>query len=488
MKIPGLLFSVQWILSMGLLAGCQSTDFRKNTFQTAVAPAPVDATGAYPVMQGVTGATWTRILVLREGSEKLEYRISQPTVGAVAKTNFRQSTHEFAADPSVVDEITIQGLKAEDSGALQILKDGKVVDERRFRLRPMAPQLRFAVVSCSDDDFKDEQKIMWSHLLQQQPDYIFAIGDNVYADWHAGKYLGDSTPDIMWKRYVETRKSLLLFRAKDLIPVIATWDDHDYGQNDGDGRYAHRKASLQIFKSFFPQDVEREAFFQGPGVASGFAVGEQRFLLLDDRSFRSPNKKPLICQTKKDSKFCQPRPAEKRGMKRTAPMAESHFGEAQTSWVMKQLEKAGSDVVWLFSGDQWFGAYSPFESFEANHPADFKKFMKSVKGIGARVAFVSGDRHASELSEVEPELLGYPSFELVSSPIHAKIFPSNWIDFPNPRQKAATAGAMNYTIVESSVRHSKWQIQTKNFKLNAESKQVGPGFEREFLIERPVAE
>lgn len=443
--------------------------------------------GAYPVMQGVTGATWTRFAVLRPKTESLTYRITT-TDDAVAGSQ-RQATHEFAASDQVVDEVRVQGLSAAATYRLQILKDGNVMDVREFGLRPGGPNIRFAVVSCSDDHYAAEQRLMWSHLLSQAPDYIFTIGDNVYADIEDGVYHGDATPELLWRRYVQTRSRLAVFRARKLIPMIALWDDHDYGQNDGDRRYPQKRASLQIFKSFFPQDAERELHYSGPGAASAFGYGEQRFYFLDGRSFRSPNQDPPICREKKTAKACEKRARPDRGadvMAKREP--ETHFGREQQSWLMKLLEQGGSDVAWLITGDQWFGGYSPFESFEGNHPRDFKKFMAQLKDEDARVAFLSGDRHASEITKIEASVLGYETFELVSSPIHSKVYPSNWVEFPNARQIASVAEAFNYSVIDSRVGNRNWDVKIRNYKLTAPSGPVGLAFEKEMSIERPFAE
>lgn len=484
------LVSLFWtaVLAPALLAGLVACSSGPKTGGTgAGAVAAVEAGGAYPVMQGVTGATWTRFTVLRPKGETLVYRVTGADGASVG--GLRQGTHEFAASDQVVDEIHVQGLPSEAALKFRIERNGQAVDEREFGLRPGRAGLRFAVVSCSDDHYADEQKVMWSHLLAQAPDFIFAIGDNVYADVEGGKYMGDATPDLLWRRYVQTRSNLLLFRAKRLVPVIALWDDHDYGQNDGDRRYSQQLASLQIFKSFFPQDVDRDLHFSGPGAASAFGFGEQRFYFLDGRSFRSPNREPAICRTKKDAAACAKRPRKDRGVDRLARREpETHFGRLQESWLDKLLERGGSDVAWLITGDQWFGAYSPFESFESNHPNDFKRFLARLKEQGARVVFVSGDRHASEISKIEPGLLGFETLEIVSSPVHARVYPSNWIEFPNPRQIAAVAEAFNYTLIDSRVDNQKWEMKIRNYKLNGSRGPLSLGFEQDFLIERPIAE
>lgn len=470
------------------ILGCVSTP---KAGESAAQVAKLDSARTYAIMQGVTGPNWTRLNLLRQKNEKLEIRFLAADGQEIDKKNLRLSTHEYTASDWVIDEFHLQALNPAETLKMRVEKDGELRDERSFRLRPVGQKVKFAVVSCSDDFYINEQKKMWQHVAEQRPQFIFAIGDNTYADSKDGQGTGDSSPEVLWRRYVETRQSLDLFRQRELIPIIAIWDDHDYGQNDGDRRFANKTQSLQIFKSFFPQSSDRDGFIQGPGAASRFHFGEQQFLFLDARSFRSPNKPVAICTAKPEFKLCQPRPQSPRPADKWARKEpETHFGHAQTEWSLSQIRGAGSDVTWMISGDQWFGAYSPFESFEGNHPADFKKLMERMKDEkSSRIAFISGDRHSSEFLEVENEVLGYKTFEVVSSPIHARVFPSNWIDFPNPRQKAGVASAYNYTIIESEVRDHLWTIKTKNYKMDAAGKgQIETGFENQTLIERPVAD
>lgn len=478
------------LLSMSLLfAGCTTPGGTAEKVVPAAQTKIVVPRAAYAIMQGVTGPNWTRLSILRQRNENLTYIVERGPDDILPKKNLRLTTHDYAASDAVVDELMIQGFLPADQLRLRVEKEGKIVDQRSFAGRSGRGGVKFALVSCSDDFYQEAQAAMWNHLAAQKPDVIFTIGDNVYGDVENHQWKGDATPDLLWRRYVQTRENLEIFRQSQLIPIIAVWDDHDYGQNDGDRRYQFKKQSLEIFHSFFPQSTGFERFHHGPAAASSYSWGEQRFVLLDDRSFRSPNQPSPICQAKAGHPLCRPRPMPDRGADNPKSEPHTHFGYKQTQWALREIDDARSDVVWLISGDQWFGAYSPFESFEGNHPKDFAQFMKSIRDLtNSRVAFLSGDRHSTEITEVEASLLGYETFEVVSSPIHSGVHPSNWGEFPNPRQIQAFAGSFNYVVFDSQVKDENWTIQAKNFVYNAQTKSVDAGFVKDLKVVRPVAE
>ena len=64
------------------------------------------------------------------------------------------------------------------------------------------------------------------------------------------------------------------------------WDDHDYGPNDGDRGYTLKAYTKQAFSLFWgnPQPYDAE------GNYTTFQWGDVQIFLLDNRTFRSPNK------------------------------------------------------------------------------------------------------------------------------------------------------------------------------------------------------
>jgi alkaline phosphatase D len=200
--------------------------------------------------------------------------------------------------------------------------------------------------------------------------------------------------------------------------VFAVWNDHDYGKNDGDRTFNGKTESTDIFLTFFAQRKPAPGFEPGPGVSSWWNAYGAHFAFLDNRSFRSPNGLDIPDQT--------------------------HFGEAQDKWLSEHLQ-ISHEAVFLISGDQFFGGYHPFESFEGNHPKRFLAELLEWKAAGAPLVFMSGDRRLSEILKVPAARLGYTTYELTSSPIHAQ--PSE-AKYPSPNQLVGADGQCNYIILE----------------------------------------
>lgn len=429
-------------------------------------PALVEAEPeGYAILQGVSGETWVRLNVLRRAGEKLSYAFyGEPGAsGATADAKappLVPRTHVQAPSDWVVDELEIPRLSPGVVYQFLVRDEAGVIrDQRAFRTVSAQPgPARFAVVSCADDRYP-EQKEMWRGLINQKPSWILAIGDNSYADSRRGKDEKWVNPEMLWTRYAETRQKLEIFRAKNLIPMVALWDDHDFGMNGGDRSNPYKEEARVVFNAFFPQtDARAPEFEKGPGVSSIWRVAENTFYLLDARTFRSPGAPAPACLTHPGHTLCQWEPA-------AAPKDETRFSKEQLAWFFGALAKDQGSAHWLAEGDQWFGAYQPFESFEARHPKSFAAFMAKLKRARKHVVFLAGDRHASEISRIEKSLLGYETFEIVSSPVHARVYPSSWNEFPNRRQVAAVANTHNYTIIETeNPSPGPWRIHVRSLK------------------------
>lgn len=419
------------------------------------------------IMQGVTTDTWTQITLHRLRAKNYEVTFTTKDGSTIPEIMIRRTQKDYQASEWMIDGFVIHDINPKSTYRMIVKENGQVVDQRTFSTLERKEKIKFAVVSCLNDAFKEEQKKIWGELAAKKPELIIAAGDNSYADLDQGKMVPEASSLLLWNRYSETRQSLELYHLETLIPVLATWDDHDYGVNDGDRRYKTRDESQAIFYAFFQQDMHDPQFNRGPGVASIYRHGQHHFVLLDNRSFRSVNQMSPICKDKQDNRFCRPY-HDKRGPDPLAKKSsETHFGSEQEQWLWQQLKKI-QGPVFLISGNQWFGAYHPFESYEGNHPKSFKKFMADLAKTGARAVFIGGDRHNFELSRIEKSLLGYETYELISSPLHSNVYPSNWGDFPNPRQIAGAAQVFNYSIVDSVVTGEALKFKVETYKLGGE--------------------
>jgi phosphodiesterase/alkaline phosphatase D-like protein len=373
------------------------------------------------IVQGVTDTKSTQLALLHKDSEPLQILLWNLATSKPVASSFRRD-FKRAPSPWVVTQIKFEGLEPSLPYLLQVLrKKEELMDSRILSSLDLSrTKVRFAVASCMDDAFEKEQKGMWTDLIDAKPQAIFLIGDNVYADRDGKLPLSVADPKTLWIRYVETRALLEIYRMHRLTPIFAVWDDHDYGINDGDRNHPYKKESLETFRAFFPQEPLAGTVERGPGTSSRLIAFGQEFYFLDDRSFRSP----------------------------VGTDPQTHWGKEQEEWLFRYLSHA-THPAWLLNGDQYFGGYHKFESYEGRHPKSFKDFLTRLRKVKVPFVLVSGDRHLTELMELKPTDVGTKTYEITTSAIHAKTFANAWKDTPNPRQIAGESGVFNYAVFEA---------------------------------------
>ncbi len=370
------------------------------------------------IMQSVTSDKSSRLVVMAPKKIQPVYFLRRPQ--GLERLDFDRITRSFSG--LAIDHIEATNLKIGESYELVVVgSDGQLWDRRLFRVLDLqAKRAKVLLVSCMDDSLMDVAEKIWPEAVAHKPDVVMMIGDNTYADKKNGQGK-TADPEQIWNRYAETRGLLPFFKIAELIPVVATWDDHDYGSNDSDRTFVHKNAASEAFFAFFAQKAETSGFERGPGVASIWRAFGVNFALLDDRSFRSPNKVDAPDQT--------------------------HFGREQEEWLKARMYEAKSPFV-LVSGDQFFGGYHSFESFEGSHPKNFKETLADWRAARVPLLFLSGDRHLTEIMKTPVDALGYPSFEITSSGIHARVFSGAMNRDPNPRLLVGADGVYNYSILE----------------------------------------
>lgn len=373
-----------------------------------------------PIMQGVSSSQQARFVVVAPVGSRLNYYVTGPQW--MRKLSVQSS--QYAGSKDQVDHLEVFQLDVNHVYELLVADEkGTLWDRRQFKALDLSKErARFALVSCMDDHLTEVQKPMWVGLLAQKPDAVILLGDTAYTDRVNNERREVGEPLQIWQRHVETRQRLELFRANPLIPVVAVWDDHDLGKNDGDRTFVFKEQAAGIFLTFFDQSRPAPGFERGPGVGSWWSVFGVQIALLDDRTFRSPN-----------------------GL--VAP-DQTHFGPDQEALVQQRLAGARTPVL-LASGDQFFGGYHGFESYEGSHKQSFKaQVAQWRKKSSSPIVFLSGDRHLSEIIKVSRQHLGYSTFEITSSGIHAKVFADAFKKSPSPHQLVGRAGEYNYSVIE----------------------------------------
>lgn len=253
-------------------------------------------------------------------------------------------------------------------------------------------ELKIAFGSCNKTDLEN---LFWDDILDLDPDLWIWGGDNIYAD----------TDDMnLMREMYEAQNQVPGYRKlKEKVPVLGTWDDHDYGLNDGGVEFASKGASQQVFLDFLNvpvNDVRRNregvyhAYdYQGLG-------GSVRILILDTRYFRSPLTPDTLTQ------------------KRYAPDISGQgtiLGEEQWNWLAEQLRTSKASFNLIISSIQFLSKEHGFECW-GNFPNEVSRLEKLIVDSGAQGAMVlSGDRHISEFSKKSVEGLSYPLLDFTSS-------------------------------------------------------------------------
>jgi len=123
-------------------------------------------------------------------------------------------------------------------------------------------------------------------ITAQRPDLFVFLGDNIYAD--------TADKDVMRAKYAKLKNNAGFARLMQACPILATWDDHDYGVNDGGADYPQKVESQRIFVDFW-RDPPNSPRRKRPGVYDAKVFGPEgkrlQVILLDTRYFRGPLKK-----------------------------------------------------------------------------------------------------------------------------------------------------------------------------------------------------
>jgi alkaline phosphatase D len=238
--------------------------------------------------------------------------------------------------------------------------------------------------------------------------FIF-LGDNIYAD--------TEDMNVLRAEYEKLANQPGFKKLRATCPIVATWDDHDYGRDDAGGEYPMKDQSQQVFLDFFgaPADDPRR---RRPGVYDARFFGPPgrrvQVILLDERYFRSPHKGGY-------------KPGE-IGEGLSGPYGPNVepgatvLGEAQWKWLEEQLRQP-ADLRLLASSVQVISHEHGFEAW-ANFPAERERLLKLIRETHAgRVVILSGDRHQADISRMpadDPLGVGYPLYDVTSSSLNQK--------------------------------------------------------------------
>ncbi len=294
---------------------------------------------------------------------------------------------------------------------------------------------RIAFGSCNH---QSRSQHMWAKIAATNPDLFLFIGDNNYGDQY---WKGDPSLSTLRAAYALQAKTPELTEFRQKVPMMITWDDHDFGFNDGGANFAFRKWSETIFETFWGSSTEVQS---RPGIYESRMFGEDgkvtQVIMLDTRFFRAdfdaieytPERPPLgpYVPSQDDSK--------------------TMLGKAQWKWLEQELAKP-ADLRILVSSIQVITDAHDYESWE-QLPLEREKLYRALANREeSGLVMLSGDRHAGGIySDVAPETKGERVWELTSSSLNYSFSTTerNTAREPDPKRLTDFISEENFGLVE----------------------------------------
>ncbi|MCE7989877.1 MAG: alkaline phosphatase family protein [Caldilinea sp. CFX5] len=281
----------------------------------------------------------------------------------------------------------------------------------RLPLPNHRPLTLIAFGSCAN---QSKPQPIWDAVTASRPDLFIFLGDNIYGD--------TEDMNLLRARYAQLGQNPGYQRLRTATPVIATWDDHDYGANDAGAEYPKKQESKQIFLDFFGEPITSERRQRDDGIYTAYGYGpvgqRVQVILLDTRWNRSP----LARVSEADY---NDRRAQRIGpyTATTDPNAQL-LGEAQWQWLAAQLRQPAelrllaTSIPFLQEGTGW--------EIWANFPGEQQRLLALLEETQANgVIFITGDTHRAQFSK-RTTGVPYPLWEVNSSGLTENV------DWPAP--------------------------------------------------------
>jgi len=231
-------------------------------------------------------------------------------------------------------------------------------------------------------------------VLAQNPDLWLFLGDNIYADtdgttaWE----ISESQLTGEWNRLAD-KPEWQHFCPR--APIMATWDNHDYGSHAGGREFPHKEISRKAFLTFFKESKDSPRWTRD-GIYDAKIFGPEgkrvQVILLDTKFNRSTFKK-------------DPAPKDKRltagkvgGYLPDDRPVNTHLGAEQWKWLEAELTKP-AELRLLCSSTQVIPNEKGMDEW-GNFPHERRRLLDLAEDAG-NVVILSGNVHFAEISQTE---------------------------------------------------------------------------------------
>ncbi len=269
--------------------------------------------------------------------------------------------------------------------------DLKFQTQKHWEYRTNPPDFTFAFGSCAYTNEIEKDRpgksyggdyFIYSSILEQNPDFMLWLGDNVYF-----REPDDSRTGV-YHRYTHDRSLQELQPLLGSVHHYAIWDDHDYGPNNSDRSFIYKDITLQAFKDFWANPSY--GIGNNQGITTQFRWSDVDFFLLDNRFFRTPQNRKHIYK--------------------------EILGDNQVQWLIDALLNSKAPFKIIAIGGQFLNSEKVFENY-INWDDEHKKILDLINREKIEgVIFLSGDRHFSEVSKMNRHN-SYPLYDFTVSPL-----------------------------------------------------------------------
>ncbi len=270
--------------------------------------------------------------------------------------------------------------------------------------------VRIAFGSCSKESLPQP---IWNAVLAAKPELFVFLGDNIYGDTR--------DMDVLRGKYAKLSAIDGFRRLRAQVPTVATWDDHDFGENDAGGDYPMKEESRRIFLDFWGEPVDSPRRDRD-GVYTSYTFGPEgrrvQLILLDLRYNRTPiATSPFLADaaayrqwSDRESKAGREVPGP---YVRNPDPAATMLGERQWRWLETQLRQP-ADLRLIGSSLQVLADFPGWEAW-VNYPNDQQRLFRLIRETEAHgVVMLSGDTHYGEITR-QAENVPYPLYDITSS-------------------------------------------------------------------------
>jgi alkaline phosphatase D len=296
---------------------------------------------------------------------------------------------------------------------------------------------RIAFGSCAE---VDKPQPVWDPVLARKNDLFIFLGDNIYGDTR--------DMSVLSAKYAKFAAIPGVARLRATTPVVAMWDDHDFGENDAGGDYPMKEQSRKVFLDFWqePADSPRR---NRDGVYASYVFGlpgQRVQVILPDLRYNRTALTPRELGGTDYQTWAEARVASGQPLPgpyvRNPDIKATMLGERQWQWLERQLE-VPAELRLFGSSVQVLADFTGWESW-ANFAHDQQRLFDLIRRKRANgIVFLSGDIHYAELSRLDVNV-PYTLWDLTSSGLTEE-----WrVATPNANRASEVVADANFGFVD----------------------------------------